>query len=104
MWPAGPTGPWTWCNQCEAHSHWYVPIRTDRLSTMPRRARVGTLHVRATKPMLKNDLQIPIARLWVFSLVPASRRAIDLADGSGGATFGGVTPAGATRWFGWFYA
>jgi hypothetical protein len=86
------------CNACEAFSHWFVPIRTDRVSTMPRRARVGTLHVRSTRATRKVGLEIPIARLWVFSIVPGSRRAIDLADGSGGASFGGVSPAGATRW------
>jgi len=86
------------CNQCQTHSHYHLHFRTDRLSTMPRRARLGTLHVRTTVPTRAAELAFALARIRAFGRTPLESRWIDVTLNSVGARFGGITPAGETRW------
>lgn len=86
------------CSKCQSRSHYYLHIRTDRLSTVPRLARLGTLHVRTSRPARTAELRLPLARLWVFLDARPAVRGIDVAPASTSARFGGVMPDGQTRW------
>lgn len=87
------------CNACEAPSHWRLHIRTDRLSTVPAdfRGPIGTLHLKGTRPMSPVDLQLVIARFWVFGSTPLEIRAVEVTAGNT-ARFGGIAPSGRTQW------